>query len=229
MIPLRDANPTNRTPVVTIALIVINVLVYVYEWLISAEPAQMMAFFDQWAIIPQQLTNNFTPEVITIFTAMFLHGSWLHLGGNMLYLWIFGDNIEDRLGPVRYIIFYLLGGIGATVAQVAINPNSAIPNVGASGAIAGVLGGYLLLYPKARITTLVFRFITQVPAYVVLGFWFVLQLFQGVGSLSVPTDADTGGVAFFAHVGGFVVGLVLIRPFLIGRSQQNRGDNRRLY
>jgi membrane associated rhomboid family serine protease len=229
MIPLRDANPTNRTPVVTIALIVINVLVYLYEWLISAEPAQMMAFFDQWAIIPQQLTNNFTPEVITIFTAMFLHGSWLHLGGNMLYLWIFGDNIEDRLGPVRYIIFYLLGGIGATVAQVAINPNSAIPNVGASGAIAGVLGGYLLLYPKARITTLVFRFITQVPAYVVLGFWFVLQLFQGVGSLSVPTDADTGGVAFFAHVGGFVVGLVLIRPFLIGRSQQNRGDNRRLY
>jgi membrane associated rhomboid family serine protease len=229
MIPLRDANPTNRTPVVTIALIVINVLVYVYEWLISAEPTQMMAFFDQWAIIPQQLTNNFTPEVITIFTAMFLHGSWLHLGGNMLYLWIFGDNIEDRLGPVRYIIFYLLGGIGATVAQVAVNPNSAIPNVGASGAIAGVLGGYLLLYPKARITTLVFRFITQVPAYVVLGFWFVLQLFQGVGSLSVPTDADTGGVAFFAHVGGFVVGLVLIRPFLIGRSQQNRGDNRRLY
>jgi membrane associated rhomboid family serine protease len=229
MIPLRDANPTNRTPVVTIALIVINVLVYLYEWLISAEPAQMMAFFDQWAIIPQQLTNNFTPEVITIFTAMFLHGSWLHLGGNMLYLWIFGDNIEDRLGPVRYIIFYLLGGIGATVAQVAVNPNSAIPNVGASGAIAGVLGGYLLLYPKARITTLVFRFITQVPAYVVLGFWFVLQLFQGVGSLSVPTDADTGGVAFFAHVGGFVVGLVLIRPFLIGRSQQNRGDNRRLY
>jgi membrane associated rhomboid family serine protease len=229
MIPLRDANPTNRTPVVTIALIVINVLVYLYEWLISAEPAQMMAFFDQWAIIPQQLTNNFTPEVITIFTAMFLHGSWLHLGGNMLYLWIFGDNIEDRLGPVRYIIFYLLGGIGATVAQVAVNPNSAIPNVGASGAIAGVLGGYLLLYPRARITTLVFRFITQVPAYVVLGFWFVLQLFQGVGSLSVPTDADTGGVAFFAHVGGFVVGLVLIRPFLIGRSQQNRGDNRRLY
>jgi membrane associated rhomboid family serine protease len=229
MIPLRDANPTNRTPVVTIALIVINVLVYLYEWLISAEPAQMMAFFDQWAIIPQQLTNNFTPEVITIFTAMFLHGSWLHLGGNMLYLWIFGDNIEDRLGPMRYIIFYLLGGIGATVAQVAINPNSAIPNVGASGAIAGVLGGYLLLYPRARITTLVFRFITQVPAYVVLGFWFVLQLFQGVGSLSVPTDADTGGVAFFAHVGGFVVGLVLIRPFLIGRSQQNRGDNRRLY
>jgi membrane associated rhomboid family serine protease len=177
-----------------------------------------MAFFDQWAVIPRQLTSNFAPEAITLLSAMFLHGSWLHLGGNMLYLWIFGDNIEDRLGKLRYIIFYLLGGLAASAAQILVAPNSPIPNVGASGAIAGVLGGYLILYPKARILTLVVRVMTQVPAFLVLGFWFVLQLFQGVGSLGVPTDAQEGGVAFFAHIGGFVAGMILIKPFLWGRE-----------
>ena len=220
MIPLRDTNPTQKTPIVTITLIVLNVLIYLYEWLLSPEPAQMMAFFDQWAIIPTQLTHNFGPEAITLFSAMFLHGSWVHLGGNMLYLWIFGDNIEDRMGRGRFIIFYLLGGLAASVAQIVIDPNSTVPNVGASGAIAGVLGGYLILYPTARILTLVFRFITQVPAYVVLGFWFVLQLFQGIGSLSVMTDAQQGGVAFFAHVGGFVAGMILVKPFLWGRESR---------
>jgi membrane associated rhomboid family serine protease len=184
----------------------------------------MMAFFDQWAIIPSQLTTNFAPEAITLLSAMFLHGSWLHLGGNMLYLWIFGDNIEDRMGKARYIIFYLLGGLVASAAQIIIDPNSVIPNVGASGAIAGVLGGYLILYPKARILTLVIRFMTQVPAFVVLGFWFVLQLFQGVGSLGVMTDAQQGGVAFFAHIGGFVAGMILVKPFLWGQRQIPRQD-----
>ncbi|MCB8943520.1 MAG: rhomboid family intramembrane serine protease [Ardenticatenaceae bacterium] len=223
MIPLRDTNPTNKTPIVTITLIVLNILVYLYEWFISAEPAQMMAFFDQWAIIPGQLTANFAPEAITLFSAMFLHGSWVHLGGNMLYLWIFGDNIEDRMGRGRFIIFYLLGGLAASVAQIAIDPRSTVPNVGASGAIAGVLGGYLILYPSARILTLVFRVMTQVPAYIVLGFWFVLQLFQGIGSLGVMTDAQQGGVAFFAHIGGFVAGMVLVKPFLWGRGTQAEG------
>ena len=224
MIPLRDANPTHKTPVVTITLIVLNVLIYGYEWLISSEPSQMLAFFDQWAIIPVQLMNNFAPEAITLFSAMFLHGSWLHLGGNMLYLWIFGDNLEDRMGKGRYIVFYLLCGLAASAAQIAIDPNSPIPNVGASGAIAGVLGGYLILYPKARILTLVFRVMTQVPAYIVLGFWFVLQLFQGIGSLGVVTDAQQGGVAFFAHIGGFVAGMLLVKPFLVGRRSQRHNE-----
>jgi membrane associated rhomboid family serine protease len=224
MIPIRDANPTQRTPVVTISLIVVNVLIYLYEWTLSGSEAQMMAFFDQWAIIPSQLTTNFAPEAITLLSAMFLHGSWLHLGGNMLYLWIFGDNIEDRMGKARYIIFYLLGGLVASAAQIIIDPNSVIPNVGASGAIAGVLGGYLILYPKARILTLVIRFMTQVPAFVVLGFWFVLQLFQGVGSLGVMTDAQQGGVAFFAHIGGFVAGMILVKPFLWGQQRAPRQD-----
>jgi membrane associated rhomboid family serine protease len=219
MIPLRDANPTQRTPVVTITLIVINVLIYLYEWSLSGSEAQLLAFFDQWAIIPEQLTTNFVPETITLISAMFLHGSWLHLIGNMLYLWIFGDNIEDRLGKARYIIFYLLGGLAASAAQIFIDPDSSIPNLGASGAIAGVLGGYLILYPQARILTLVFRVMTQVPAYIVLGLWFVLQLFQGVGSLGVMTDAQQGGVAFFAHIGGFVAGMLLIKPFLWGQPQ----------
>ena len=222
MIPLRDTNPTNKTPIVTITLIVLNVLIYGYEWLISAEPAQMMAFFDQWAIVPVQLTRNFAPEAITLLSAMFLHGSWVHLGGNMLYLWIFGDNIEDRMGRGRFILFYLLGGLAASAAQIVIDPNSPVPNVGASGAIAAVLGGYLILYPRARILTLVFRFMTQVPAYIVLGFWFVLQLFQGIGSLGVMMDAQQGGVAFFAHIGGFVAGMILVKPFLAGRESPRR-------
>jgi membrane associated rhomboid family serine protease len=225
MLPLRDTNPTQRTPVVTITLIVVNILIYIYEWSLSGREAQMLAFFDQWAIIPGQLTTNFVPEAITLLSAMFLHGSWLHLGGNMLYLWIFGDNIEDRMGKVRYIIFYLLGGLAASAAQILIDPDSPVPNVGASGAIAGVLGGYLILYPRARILTLVFRFMTQVPAYIVLGFWFVLQLFQGVGSLGVMTDAQQGGVAFFAHIGGFVAGMILVKPFLWGQQQASQQDN----
>lgn len=225
MIPLRDVNPTQRTPIVTIALIIINVLVYFYEWTLSGSETQILAFFNQWAIIPQQLTTNFAPEAITLLSAMFLHGSWLHLGGNMLYLWIFGDNIEDRMGKARYIIFYLLGGLAASAAQIFIDPNSSVPNVGASGAIAGVLGGYLILFPKARILTLVLRVMTQVPAYVVLIFWFVLQLFQGVGSLGVMTDAQQGGVAFFAHIGGFIAGMILVKPFLWGQRSAPRQDN----
>ena len=223
MIPIRDANPTHKTPFVTIALIALNVLIYLYEWFVSSEPALMMAFFDQWAIIPAQLTDNFAPEAITLISAMFLHGSWMHLGGNMLYLWIFGDNLEDLMGQGRYIVFYLLCGLAASAAQIAIDPDSTVPNVGASGAIAGVLGGYLILFPKARILTLVFRVMTQVPAFIVLGFWFILQLFQGVGSLSIATEGQ-GGVAFFAHIGGFVAGMVLVKLFLLGRNTRSRDE-----
>ncbi len=200
---------------VTIALLVLNVLIYLYQWFLDGA-GQLAGFLDTWAIVPVQLTTNFAAESFTLISAMFLHGSWMHLIGNMLYLWIFGDNIEERLGRVRYIIFYLIGGLAASAAQLILTPKSPVPNIGASGAIAAVLGGYLLLYPRARVTTLVFRVVTQVPAYVVLGFWFVIQLFQGVGSLGT-LSSQTGGVAFFAHIGGFVAGFLLITPFQFGR------------
>jgi membrane associated rhomboid family serine protease len=151
----------------------------------------------------------------SVFVAMFLHGGWLHIGGNMLFLWVFGNNVEDKLGPIKYLIFYLAAGIAAAVAQTAIDPNSAIPNLGASGAIAGVLGAYILMFPKRRVLTLIiFFFITAVylPAYVVLGLWFVLQLFNGVGSLH-PDVNTGGGIAFFAHIGGFVFGALMALLF----------------
>ena len=152
-------------------------------------------------------------DFITVFTSMFMHGGWLHLGGNMLYLWIFGDNIEDRLGHLKYVLFYLASGVIATLAHAVFNPGSRIPSVGASGAIAGVLGAYILLFPRARVTTLIpiFMFITvrEIPAVFLLGVWFVLQLFTGAATMGGDV-ADTGGVAYFAHIGGFVAGMALV-------------------
>jgi membrane associated rhomboid family serine protease len=214
MIPLRDTNPRRRTPVVTIILIVVNVVVFLYEWMLQGQGA-IEPFLIRWSVIPAELTNNFVAETPTLVTSMFLHGGWAHLLGNMLYLWIFGDNVEDRLGHARFILFYLLTGFLATAAQVAVNPDSAIPNLGASGAIAGVLGGYILEFPRARVTTLVFRFFTELPAVIVLGFWFVFEFFRGVTSLGA-LEPDMGGVAFFAHIGGFVAGLALIKVFQVG-------------
>ena len=217
MIPIRDHNPTHRTPVVTIAFIVINILVFFTEPLGSLEA--WIPYADRWAVIPNQLISTPALELYTVLTAMFLHGSWTHLGGNMLYLWIFGDNIESILGPVRYILFYLLCGLIATLAQVFIDPTSSTPTVGASGAIAGVLGGYFLLFPTARVTTLIpillFRRI-QLPALAVLGFWFALQLWSGYQELGMIGE---GGVAFWAHIGGFVAGVLFIKLF---------GDTRKL-
>jgi membrane associated rhomboid family serine protease len=223
MIPLRDANPTRRTPLVTLALIVACFVVFAYELgrLGSGGPDALDAFATEWGIVPAQLTaawasgTDLAGEALTLITSQFLHGGWLHLLGNMLYLWIFGNNVEDRLGRIRFLVFYLVGGIVAGLAQVAIAPDSPIPTIGASGAIAATLGAYLVLFPRARITSLVFLgFFYQlidVPAVVVLVFWFLLQLIDGIASLGV-TDAS-GGVAFFAHIGGFafgaLVGLVL--------------------
>ena len=221
MIPLRDANPTQSTPLVTIILVAANVLVFFGELALQAQ-GQFNQFIMSWGVIPAELTSNPLAEAPTLFSAMFLHGGWAHLLGNMLYLWIFGDNIEDRLGSGRFLIFYLLAGLLATAVQVAINPGSRVPNIGASGAIAGVLGGYLILFPRTRILTLVFRFITEVPAVIVLGSWFVYQFFFGVASLSTM-DMQIGGVAFFAHVGGFVAGMVLIKPFEIGLGPPDGG------
>ena len=219
MIPLRDANPTRRTPVVTLALIGACFVIFAYELgrLGTGGTSALDAFATEWGIVPAELTaawasgTNLGGEALTLITSQFLHGGWLHLLGNMLFLWIFGNNVEDRLGRIRFLAFYLVGGAVAGLTQVAIDPDSAIPTIGASGAIAATLGAYLLLFPRARITSLVFLgFFYQlidVPAVVVLVFWFLLQLIDGIASLGV-TDAS-GGVAFFAHIGGFVFGAVV--------------------
>ena len=217
MIPLGDDNSARRiTPVVTYALIVINVLLFFVE-LSSGD-----AFIQRWSVVPQRLLANPVGDFITVFTAMFMHGGWMHLIGNMLYLWIFGDNVEDRLGHAKFLVFYLLCGIAATFAQVLVNPNSNIPNLGASGAIAGVLGAYLLMFPRGSVRVLMGRAIIPMPALIVIGFWALLQLVNSFGAIA-PTaqTADTGGVAYMAHVGGFVAGLILA-PLMGGTRQQPR-------
>ncbi len=219
MIPYKDDNPTRTTPYITIGLIVINCLVFFYQMSLGITGTEKFIF--EFGLIPLELTRfqNFShsqaiPPFFSLLTAMFLHGGLMHLGGNMLYLWIFGDNIEDRLGHLRFLAFYLLTGVLATLSHVFITPSSNIPMIGASGAISAVLGAYLVLFPKARVHTLIFFFyfirVIRLPAMVVLGFWFVLQFLQGVSSLS----RVGGGVAWFAHIGGFVAGFILIRVFL---------------
>lgn len=205
MFPLGDDNEGRRSlPVVTFGLIALNIVIFFVE-LNGGE-----AFVRQWAFIPRRFGADPASDAHTILSAMFMHGGWLHLGGNMLYLWIFGDNVEDAFGPIRFLTFYLACGIAATFAQFAVTPNSNIPNVGASGAIAGVLGGYLLMFPHARVRVLMGGQIVAMPALVVLGLWIVLQIFSGVGSIaSTAQTEDTGGVAYMAHVGGFVAGFLL--------------------
>lgn len=222
MFPLRDDNPTRGTAFVTIALIVANALVYIYQFI---QPDQGQRIVYQFGFIPVELTQGveltpqlYFPSIGTMFTSMFLHGSPMHLIGNMLYLWIFGNNIEDLLGPVWFIIFYLLSGIGAVLLFVLFGPTSEIPMVGASGAISGVLGLYALKVPRARVMTAVILgfFIRTfwVPAMVVLGFWLLMQLFFAFVSLG---SEASGGVAYMAHVGGFLVG-VIAAPFVRRKS-----------
>jgi len=211
MFPLKDDNPTYHTPYVTIALIVLNVLVFLYEF---AQGSQSQAVVMKFGLVPYELTKGaeLTPQfafptTLTIFTSMFLHGGWMHLGGNMLYLWIFGNNVEDVLRPIPFIVFYLLSGVAAALLFVATGPSTQVPLVGASGAISGVLGAYVVRWPKARVMTLIFLFwfirIIWIPAVVVLGLWFVMQLFFSLPSIGT---ASQGGVAYMAHVGGFVFG-----------------------
>lgn len=214
MLPIRDANPASRFPVVTVGLIVVNLLFFFYQQFLILAGTYEQAIF-QLALIPYEVTNAFSAAVaVDLVRSMFLHGGWLHLLGNMLYLWLFGDNVEDVMGPLRFIIFYLVAGLVASFAQIVIHPNSQIPIVGASGAIAGVLGAYVVRFPRARVLTVIFLgyFIrlTEIRAFWVLGFWFVLQLFSGVLSFGVQTG---GGVAYFAHIGGFVAGVVLVWLF----------------
>jgi membrane associated rhomboid family serine protease len=260
VLPLKDNIPTERTAIVTIALIVANVLIY-FIWQkggILHGPGDKVVV--NWAAIPYEFTHwgkhcgvrvlleplhqiarapgpvcegqvvhtslgaetvkhvvgSQPPTIATAFSAMFMHGSIVHLGGNMLFLWIFGNNVEDSMGRVRFIVFYLLGGLAALAGQILVGPNAAVPTLGASGAIAAVLGGYLLLFPRARVITVIFIIffftIVELPAILILGFWFLQQILFGATDLTNPTGGG-GGVAYFAHIGGFVFGLLLIRAF----------------
>ncbi|RMF24625.1 MAG: rhomboid family intramembrane serine protease [Cyanobacteria bacterium J083] len=229
MIPLSDENPVRITPVITYLLIVINVVIFVHE--ISLTEFELNNFFHLYAVIPRELSaslsgipiNQPVPEILTLFTSQFLHGGFMHIGGNMLFLWIFGNNIEESLGRLKYLIFYLTCGALAGLAHWFFSMNSAVPTVGASGAIAGVMGAYILKYPKARILTLIpigfFLTTVRIPAFFFLGFWFIQQAFNGIVSLDAA--ANMAGVAYWAHAGGFVFGAILA-PLLGLFDNKNR-------
>ncbi|TMC93802.1 MAG: rhomboid family intramembrane serine protease [Chloroflexi bacterium] len=235
MIPIKDyAGPRRRLPWITWGLIAVNVVVFLYQVSLGANA---QAFMFAYSVVPVALTHGIpqtslpgvpahipfhtpSPVYLTLITAMFLHAGWLHIGGNMLFLYIFGDNVEDRMGHIPYLLFYLFCGVVAGITQVAVDPGSSIPSLGASGAIAGVLAAYLVLFPLARVRTIIFIVffftIVTLPAFVLIGIWFLLQFLDGVAALS-NVQQGMGGVAYFAHVGGFVTGLVitfLLRPWL---------------
>lgn len=216
MFPISDDDSGRRlVPLVTYALIVLNALFFFVE--LSGGDAFIMT----WAFVPSRFLANPAADFATLFTSMFMHAGWVHLGGNMLYLWIFGDNVEDRLGHGKFIVFYILCGLAATFAQLLFSMNSNIPNLGASGAIAGVLGAYILMFPQGRVNVLQGQRVIPVPAIFVIGLWIVLQLFSGIGSITA--SSDTGGVAYMAHIGGFAAGLVLTYVLSGSRSPRLTG------
>jgi membrane associated rhomboid family serine protease len=246
LFPIKDNIPTLHPPVVTVALIALNVIAYFF-WqkgglaLGSPDSPEYLCHLVDYAVIPYEVTNPgeqvadpacaapTAPTWLTVFTSMFMHGGLLHLGGNLLFLWIFGNNVEDSMGPVKFLLFYLLGGLAATALQIAVGPDAAIPNVGASGAIAGVLGGYLILFPRARVITVIFIvfFFTliELPALLVLAFWFVQQLLFGYFDLN--SAGEDGGVAYFAHIGGFAFGLLAIKLFADERKRRGQMERAR--
>jgi membrane associated rhomboid family serine protease len=252
--PLKDNIPTDKFPVVTVTLIVLNVLAY-FLWqrggLTLGDPSSQHYFDNlvRYSEFPFEVTHpgqqcipvnsetfecaksygaqyDLPPTFLTVFTAMFMHGGLLHLGGNMLFLWIFGNNVEDSMGPVKFVIFYLLAGLAATAGQLLVGPDAKVPNLGASGAIAGVLGGYLLLFPRARVVTVIFIVffftIIELPALAILGFWFIQQLLFGYFDLN--SGGVGGGVAYFAHIGGFAFGLLAIKLFADERKRRRQED-----
>jgi membrane associated rhomboid family serine protease len=223
MIPLKDDIPSSRRPIMTVALISVNCLVFFY--LLSWGKEFQNALF-KWGAIPFEITHGkeLTPQLafpipLSLFSSMFMHGGFLHLAGNMLYLWIFGDNVEDRLGHAKFFVFYILSGLAASLLYILTSPQSQVPMIGASGAIAGVLGAYIINFPNAKILTLVlfgfFIRIARIPALLVLGFWFILQLLYALPSIG----STTGGVAWFAHVGGFLSGIILFKLFTLFSPQ----------
>lgn len=209
MFPIRDHNPSQQVPYVTYGLMAVNIAVYLLALPLYADPVQLQRFFYQWALVPAAVSEGYLLH--GFFTSMFLHGGLMHLAGNMLFLWIFGDNLEEDFGRIRFLAFYIASGLAAAFAQYFFAPFSRVPMVGASGAIAGVMGGYLLMYPKARVDVLlifiVFFRIIPVPAWLMLGLWFLLQAFSGAAA----SGAD-GGVAYWAHTGGFLAGLAMALP-----------------
>jgi len=220
MFPIRDDQPRYSTPYVNYFLIGLNIAIFFYQWTLG--PRGDAQFATIYGEVPAHLTAYLGGShrysagqvILPFFTSMFLHGGWMHVLGNMWFLYIFGDNIEDYLGHFKYLVFYLTCGVLAMATQVAIYPNSSVPTVGASGAIAGVLGAYFILYPRARVLTWFFVFVFYLPAWIMLGYWFVLQFFAGAASLSMADPRhDVGGVAFWAHIGGFVSGVILIKIF----------------
>ncbi len=220
MLPLKDDQPTYSTPFVNWFLIAVNILVYVFE--ATLDPRSSLIFAREFGVVPAHLSAFLSgsaryslPQIaVPYFTSMFVHASWMHVLGNMWFLFLFGDNVEDYLGHVKYIIFYLLSGFIAMATQVGMYPHSNVPTVGASGAIAGVLGAYFVVYPRARVLTWFFVFVLYLPAWVVLGEWFVIQFVEGAESLSVTNvGRDMGGVAVWAHVGGFIAGMLMVKVF----------------
>ncbi len=219
MLPLKDDQPRYSTPWVTRFLIVLNLVIFFFEW--TMPPRNLNLFIRQFGVVPSHIAAFLagSPKyplpavVVPLFTSMFLHASWMHVIGNMWFLFIFGDNVEDYLGHFKYLVFYILTGLIAMIAQVIINLHSRLPTVGASGAIAGVLGAYFVLYPRARVLTWFFIFVLWVPAWIILGYWFALQFLSGTASMLAMPGGDIGGVAFWAHVGGFISGALLVKAF----------------
>jgi len=246
MIPIGDRLATRTTPYVNIALIVVNFLVFFYELTLGTQapfrgaPSELDLWFQDWGAVPACVTHSLglnpsvDPRALTVlcngdrslltpFTSMFIHAGWLHILGNMLFLWIFGDNVEDALGHVRYLVFYLIAGLAGSAAQIALNLSDFVPSVGASGAIAGVMGAYIVMYPQARIAVIVpflwFLGPAYMPAVALIGIWFLFQLMSGVGTIGQTAG---GGVAYLAHIGGFVAGLLLVNLFRAGRRPRRR-------
>jgi len=235
VVPLRDDNPISTTPIVVYVLLALNVAIFFHE--LTLNEAALQQFFNVWAIVPAELTSSFGDgalalngrperEWFTLISSQFLHGGWLHVGGNMLYLWVFGNNIEDQLGSVKFLFFYLLCGVLAGLSQWFFDPTSTIPTLGASGAVAGIMGAYIIRFPRAKILTLIplFIFITtlRIPAIFFLGWWFFQQALYSVASLGATADMGSGGVAYWAHAGGFVFGAILgplLGLFSKGRDQ----------
>ncbi len=214
MLPLGDDNSTRRTfPIFTYGLIALNVLMFLVE-LSSGDP-----FISRWSFVPARFAANPSADWPTIFTSMFMHAGWIHLGGNMLYLFIFGDNVEDRLGHLRYLVFYLLCGVAATFAQYMASIGSSVPNLGASGAIAGVLGAYIIMFPGERVRVLMGYWVVQMSAVIVIGFWIVLQVLSSLSTFTASSQTS-GGVAYMAHIGGFITGIVL--TFVFGARTDRR-------
>jgi membrane associated rhomboid family serine protease len=220
MFPLRDTEPSYSKPVVTTILIVINLLIFLFEF--SLDPYYRNLFIARYGMVPDEFTFR------ALFTSMFLHGGWMHVLGNMWFLWIFGDNVEDTLGHGKYLLFYLACGMAAGLAQVLVDPSSRVPTVGASGAIAGVMGAYMVKFPHSRIRTLIFIFLfittVDVPAWLMLIYWFLIQFFNGFGTIGYSHVSQGGGVAYMAHVGGFIAGIVLVL-LMAPKPRYTRPDN----